>query len=379
MGERARTRALVVSRALAARFGPRPAASGEMRRVLVAHNLLLGDTFMLTPLLAKLRHLHPKADIALLAAPAFVPLYEKRPYGVRALPFTPSQSATTRALLDEEPFDLAIVAGDNRYSWLAAAMRARRIVVHAGTRPLTQEWFVDEKRRYPDAPAAWGDMVADLVDGAPAPPYARGDWEAPAARSFERPADAYAVLHVGASTPLKHWLPGRWMALAQALEHRGLSVVWSGGPGEESFVQACDPRQRYASYAGRLDLPQMWHLVSGAALLAVPDTGIAHLGRATWTPTVALFGPGSAGLAGQGLFWRDTPWQAVTVDPFPCRDQRLLFGRPVEWVRRCARTLAECPEPRCMHAIELPQVLEAVDALMPGEGTWKQTLGSTST
>ena len=366
MGERTRTRALVVSRAIAARLAPRRAL-GDVRRVLVAHNLLLGDTLMLTPLLAKLRAQYPQSDIAMLAAPAFVPLYQQRPYGVRALPFAPSQSATTRVLLEEAPFDLAIVPGDNRYSWLAAAMRARHIVVHAGVRPLTQEWFVDERRPYPDAPAAWGDMVADLVDGTAPAPYARGDWKAPVSGPFERPAGRYAVLHVGASTPLKHWLPERWLALAQALESRGLGIIWRGGRGEEMSVQACDPQGRYVSFAGRLDLAQMWHLLAGAALLAVPDTGIAHLGRATWTPTVALFGPGSAVLAGKGHFWRDTPWQAVTVDPFPCRDQRLLFGRDVEWVRRCARSLAECPAPRCMHAIPLEQVLAAADALLLGQ------------
>ena len=366
MGERTRTRALVVSRALAARLAPRT-QSGGVRRVLVAHNLLLGDTLMLTPLLAKLRALHPHADIALLAAPAFVPLYQQRPYGVRALPFTPSRSATTRALLEEAPFDLAIVPGDNRYSWLAAAMRARHIVVHTGTRPLTQEWFVDERRPYSGVPAAWGDMVAELVDGTPAAAYARADWKSPEAAPFERPAGRYAVLHVGASTPLKHWLPERWMAVAGALEARGLRIAWSAGPGEEPFVHACDPQGRYPSYAGRLDLAQMWHLLAGAALLVVPDTGIAHLGRATWTPTVALFGPGSAGLAGKGRFWRDTPWQALTVDPFPCRDQKLLFGREVEWVRRCARTLSECPEPRCMHAIPLADVLAAAEASLMGQ------------
>jgi ADP-heptose:LPS heptosyltransferase len=365
MGERTRTRALVLPRALAARLAPRPAA-GPVRRILVAHNLLLGDTFMLTPLLAKLRRLHAEAEITLLAAPAFVPLYGERPYGVRALPFTPLQSETTRALLERAPFDLAIVPGDNRYSWLAAAMGARHIVVHAGPRPLTQEWFVDEKRRYPDAPAAWGDMVADLVDGEPPAPYARGDWTAPAASAFEQPARAYAVLHVGASTPLKFWLPERWMALAGEMERRGLEVVWSGGKGEEAFVRKCDPGERYRSYAGQLDLAQMWRLVADAKVLAAPDTGIAHLGRATWTPTVALFGPGSAVLAGSGRFWKDTPWRAVTVDPFPCRDQSLLFGRPIEWVRRCARTPAECAEPRCMHAITLDQVLAALDSLRIG-------------
>jgi ADP-heptose:LPS heptosyltransferase len=203
-------------------------------------------------------------------------------------------------------------------------------------------------------------MVADLLDGEDAPPYSAADWPAPPAAPFERPTGRYAVLHVGASTPLKRWLPERWLALAEALAQDGLEPVWSAGPGEEPLVEACDPSRRFRSLAGRADLAQLWHLLAGAALLVAPDTGVAHLGRVTATPTVALFGPGSAVICGRGRFWRDMPWEAVGIDPFPCRDQRVLFRRELAWVRRCGRSTAECPEPRCMHAIGLEAVLEAV-------------------
>jgi ADP-heptose:LPS heptosyltransferase len=366
MGERFTTRFLAVTRAFAARI----AAPGlgrapkDPQRILVAHSLLRGDTIMLTPLLAKLRAQHRAAEITLLAHPAFVPLYAARPYGVRALPFTPHDAATTRALLEESAFDLAIVPGDNRQSWLAAAMRARHIVAHAGDTPWTKSWFVDDARRYPDAPSSWGDMVADLVDGPDAPAFRAIDWPAPAFTPFEAPRAPYAVLHVGASTPLKQWLPERWNALAQHLTERGLGVAWSAGRGEEAIVAACDPAGRFASYAGKLDLAQLWHLLQGAALVVSPDTGVAHLGRAAFAPTVTLFGPGSAVICGSGRFWRDTPWRAVTVDPFPCRDQKVLFRREIAWVRRCGRSTAECPEPRCMHAIEGDALTRAIDALL---------------
>lgn len=363
MGERFTTRALAVSHALARRPW-RSARGPEMKRVLVAHNLLLGDTMMLTPLLAKLAANHPGAEVTLLASPAIVPLYEKRPYGVRALPFAPSDSSTTRALLEEEPFDLAVVVGDNRYSWLAAALRARHIVAHAGDSPWTKEALVDELRPYAAQPTPWSEMVADLVDGADPPPYARGDWPEPAAKPFDLPAPPYAVLHIGASTPLKHWLPERWLALARHLEARGLNVAWSGGRGEEAIVAACDPGQRYPSLAGMLDLAQMWRLLSHAALLVAPDTGVAHMGRATFTPTVTLYGPGSAVLCGPGRFWRDVPQRALTLDPFPCRDQPILFRRRVEWVRRCLRSPAQCAEPRCMNAIELATVIAAAEDML---------------
>ena len=134
-------RATAVARALLLRrrAGTRPE---DPRRILVAHHLLLGDTLMLTPLLKKLRTLHPTADIAMTVPVPIVPLYATQPYGVRALPFDPRDSAA--ALYAEPAFDLAFVPGDNRYAWLAAAMRARWIVAFDGDRPATKSWPVDE-------------------------------------------------------------------------------------------------------------------------------------------------------------------------------------------------------------------------------------------
>jgi len=365
VGERFESRVVAVTRA----FSRRGAAPGskvappDPKRILVAHNLLLGDTLMLTPLLAKLRALHAGADIVLLANPSFLPLYSAHPYGVRALPYTPRDSQTTHDLLEEPDFDLAIVPGDNRYSWLAAATGARHVVAHAGDTPWTKSWFVDDARPYPSQPAAWGDMVAALVDGPEPAAFREDDWPAPMADDFAKPNAPYAVLHVGASTPLKLWKPERWRELAASLERSGLAIAWSAGRNEAALVAECDPEGRHASYAGRLDLAQLWHLLRGAAVLVAPDTGVAHLGRTAFTPTVTLYGPGSAVICGPGRFWREAPVRSVTVDPFECRDQKILFRREIEWVRRCGRSTRECAEPRCMHAIGVDSVLAAVEEI----------------
>ena len=358
---RLRGRVEVVARALLRERVPGGAPSP--RRILIAHHLLLGDTLMLTPLVKKLRTRHPDADIAMTVPDAIVPLYSTKPYGVRALPFDPRRSPA--ALFDEAPFDLALVPGDNRYAWLAAAMRARHIVAFGGDRPAIKSWQVDRSPAYPQRPAAWGDLVAQLIDGDAPAPFRTDEWRAPAFAPFDVPDAPYAVLHVGASSPLKQWLPERWRGVARELEGRGIAPVWSAGTRERSIVEAVDPQRRLTSYAGTLDLAQLWHLLAGARLLVAPDTGVAHLGRIVGVPTVALFGPGSAVLCGAGDFWRDAPYRAVTVDPFPCRDQHVLFKREIDWVRRCGRSVAECPKHLCMPAIRVTDVIAAIDALLP--------------
>ena len=361
---RAAGRARVVVRAL----GQCVASVGRRRpladpqRILIAHHLLLGDTLMLTPLLAKLRARFPGADVVMALPEAYAPLYAGAPYGVRAIGWDPRAPAAS-ALWRERGFDLALVPGDNRFSWLALALGSRWIVAFGGDRPPAKSWPVDELRRYPDSPAAWADIASTLVDG-PAPArYAQADWPGPPAAPFELPSRAYAVLHVGASTPLKQWDAARWRMLATWLAEHGLEPVWSAGRGEDAIARACDDGAGYRNYAGMLTLPQLWRLLANAALLVAPDTGVAHLGRVVGTPSVTLFGPGSATISGAGDFWRDAPYRAVTVAPFPCRDQRVLFKRELAWVRRCGRSLAECPHPRCMDAIAVAAVRAAIAEL----------------
>jgi ADP-heptose:LPS heptosyltransferase len=351
----------VLPRAIANRFlhlrpRERPAAPAT---ILIAHDLLLGDTLMLTPLLAKLRERHPSARIAMTVQRDFAPLYAGRPYGVEPVVYDPRDASTLGALFAYGGFDLAYVPGDNRHAWLAAAAGALWIVAHAGDRPAYKSWPVDELHAFPDAPASWADMVAALAEG-PAPrPYRTQDWPVPPCAPFERPGGKYCVLHLGASTPLKHWPADRWASLAAQLSQQGYGVAWSAGQAQTGLVEEADPAGRFASYAGRLDLPQLWHLVAKADVLVTVDTGVAHLAKLAGTPTVCLYGPGSAVLVGRGKFWKDAPFRELTQADFPCRDQRVLFKREIAWVRRCQRTLRECPAPRCMQALDAEEVARA--------------------
>ncbi len=340
----------------------------QVRRILIAHHLLLGDTLMLTPLLAKLHERYPRAEVVMPVRKDLYPLYQTAPYGVRAPAYDPRDIKTLLALMKQPGFDLALLPADNRFSWLAFALGSRWIVAFEGDRPAYKNWLVDELRPNPAAPMAWCDTTAELVDGPRPQHYEPKAWPAPEYEKFERPASPYCVLHVGASMPLKLWQPERWRQLAEWLETRGNRIVLSAGAREKHIVDAIDPHGRYRHFAGTLDLAQLWHLLVGARLLASIDTGIAHLGRIVNVPTVTLFGPGSAVLCGAGDFWRDSPYEAITVDPFPCRDQRTNFVRVIDWVRRCERFPGsgpnQCPEAKCMQAIGLDAVQSAIEKLL---------------
>jgi ADP-heptose:LPS heptosyltransferase len=348
----------------------------QVSRILVAHHLLLGDTLLLTPLLAKLRAQFPAARIVLTCPKPIVPLYEGRPFGVDVLPFDPRDPDSVNAVLRSGPYDLGVVAGDNRHGWLALAAGCRWLVGHAGDSPAWKNWPLNEARSYPPAEEAWADLATELVDGPPPAPYRTDDWPRPAAVAFPAGIAAslqcpYVVLHPGASTEVKRWPEERWRALAAFVEARGYVPVWSGGPGEGALVHAIDPDARHANFAERLDLRQVWALFAGARAIVCPDTGVAHLGRLSGVPTVALFGPGNARIHGAGKYWRDAPFLAVTIADMPCRDQPFIFRRKVAWVRRCDRNTTTCVAWRgdhaeCMGLISLESVCTALQAVLPG-------------
>lgn len=366
---RAFARPLVVGLALARMTadlvrGRHRARPPNPQRILVAHHLLLGDTLMLTPLLAKCRALWPSAEIVMTCPVACVGLYVTAPYGVRVLPYDPADVTTLPPLLREPRFDLALIPGDNRLQWLARALDAGWIVAFAGDSPAWKDWPGDELRTYPDVPMAWGDLCAHLVDGMAPAPYLRSDWPQPPVANFRRPPRPYVVLHVGASSTLKHWPSRRWRQLGKRLRDAGYSVALSTGPGEAALLDPIDPSGNWTRYAGTLSLAELWHLFADAELLVCPDTGVAHLARIVGVPAVVLYGPGSALLSGAGDFWRKSAYTALTVPDFPCRDQNVTMKREVAWVRRCERLPGtepgRCAEAKCMLALGDDAVWDAV-------------------
>ncbi len=331
------------------------------QRVLIAHHLLLGDTIMLTPLIAKIRQQYPQAEIVMATPRPFCALYQKKPYGVQAIPYNPKQIGSLKNLINLSGFDIALIPGDNRYSWLAYALDSKWITAFAADRPAYKSWLIDQLVTYSEKPSNWADMNTLLIDGKSPQQFNPADWPPPDFNVFKLPNKPYAILHVGASSPLKMWPSSSWLTTAEYLTNKGYEVVWSAGAKEIALVSKIDPNNQYTSYAGQLDLPQLWHLISKAAMLICPDTGVAHIGKVTNTPTIAIFGPGSKELYGAGEFWKNSPYQTIDIENFHCRDQKLLFKREISWVNRCSRNQQQCQSAECMKSISAEKIKNAID------------------
>jgi ADP-heptose:LPS heptosyltransferase len=158
---------------------------------------------------------------------------------------------------------------------------------------------------YPISPADW-----DYVNSLLAP-------QIPADRSL-------VVIHPGAGTPIKRWLPENWATVGDKLADRlQATVVFTGSDREHTQIwQIMDAMKRRAvSVAGDTNIGQLATLYSRATVVLGPDSGPLHLAAASGAPTVHLYGPADPAEFGP---WGDPNRQIVAVSNIGCRPCRIL-------------------------------------------------------
>ena len=168
-----------------------------------------------------------------------------------------------------------------------------------------------------------------------------------------RPGDRLLAIAPTTTWVTKSWPLERYAAVGDALarEHR-CRILLTGTQSEREDVERVASQMAAPAIvaAGEFSFRQLAALISRVALVISGDTGPMHMAAALKTPYVALFGPTMPerfvpvmGL-GRSL--------AHDVPCGPCGEMR------------CANTGEDYI--RCMRLIEVPEVLAAVRALIPG-------------
>jgi len=165
----------------------------------------------------------------------------------------------------------------------------------------------------------------------------------------------YVVCHLwpgGRRRKLKQWPSDRWLRLISDFHKQGLSVVLTGGSSDrsqnESLIISLPEfaRVRTINLAGT-SLSESISLLARAQLVVSVDTGIMHIASALDVPLVALHGPTSSAR------WGPLNQQSIAIDtPLP-EGGFINLG----WEEML-------PTPHCMEAISYEVVLRASNALL---------------
>ena len=132
------------------------------------------------------------------------------------------------------------------------------------------------------------------------------------------------VIHGGAGTPIKQWLPEHWALVADRLTDRlNATVIFTGSDREHiTIFHIMDKMKRPAlSLAGETNIGQLAALYERAVVALGADSGPMHLAVAAGAPTVHLYGPADPAEFGP---WGDPQRQVVAVSSIGCRPCRVL-------------------------------------------------------
>ncbi|MBF0593676.1 MAG: lipopolysaccharide heptosyltransferase II [Candidatus Omnitrophica bacterium] len=161
------------------------------------------------------------------------------------------------------------------------------------------------------------------------------------------PGNTYCVLNTGGNWDLKQWPWDRFAALARLIsEDKGLKIVFTGGPQDTGRVSriVMTLGTSAVDLTGATDLPVLAAVFVRARCVISADSGPLHLASAMGVRTVAIFGPTRPEITGP----RGTGRSSILFCDVGCNKAPCYY--------------LECPDNRCMKAVEVADVVKAVRA-----------------
>lgn len=358
------------------------------RAILVVKLADIGDVITSTPALRALRQTFPQARLDILVTPHSAPALAGTGLVDDIIPFDKFQF--------DRPADALRPASLRAAVRLAAKLRRRRydavVILHHLTLPFGRlkyaalafaagapiragldnghGWFLThrvhdagfgalhEVQYWLQVVGALGARTDDLSLAAPIASEAEGwaeevlaRWEAAGGR---RP---FAVIHPGSGgySLARRWPVERFAQLARELARRhdlGLVLVGTAGDNVEELARQCPDTA--LNLAGQTSLPQLAAVLRRAALFVGADSGVMHLAVAAGAPVIALFGPTNADAWGP---WTAGRSRAIVLQAgLPCQ--------PCAYVGYAIGRREGCPTMECMHAVQVEDVLRAVEAIL---------------
>jgi ADP-heptose:LPS heptosyltransferase len=279
-------------------------------RLLIVLPGALGDVIRALPLLARIRHGRPEAEIGWAVEPLSAPLLAGHPWLDRVHRFArdegvlafPAFVAEVRAV----GYDVALDLGRSiKSAFIARASGASLRVGFAAADGREAGWLF-ANRHLPVQGVGRSKLeqflaFADALDLPPspiefglAPTVAEAREAETLTAGLDRPLVAVCV---GSSCPSRRWFPERTAAVLRRLrEEHGASAVLLGTGAEAGFARAtlAELDGGVRNLVGRTDIRQVMAVLTRARLAFGPDSGALHLAAALGTPALSLWGATSA-------------------------------------------------------------------------------------
>lgn len=362
----------VMVKGLAAVVPRRKAASGPVKRILIANAGHIGDAIMSTSVLAPLKMMFPEAEIDLLTNSESRSTVVGHPLinQVHVLDHWSNSRAKSRKIakilqyyMKDLPrarrklkligYDLAI----DLFVWFpnyVPLLWAANIPIRVGCDRFGFNALLTLSQPFPYDRRHETEHMGDLLRllGASPDILAMVKPNLPPVGAKLRqhvqsllPDGPYRILHPASSLPTKDWVIACWIELAARLSALGVTPVITGR-GERDAIMAAAITAKVPGAidaVGRLSWAELGAVISGAELIYCVDTSIGHYGRALGRPVVSIYG----GMADSRRF--APAGAAVVTNTLPCSPCFQHQG---------------CAHRNCITQIPVDRVLSAAETLL---------------
>ncbi|MBZ0133356.1 MAG: lipopolysaccharide heptosyltransferase I [Rhodocyclaceae bacterium] len=276
-------------------------------RILLVKTSSLGDVVHNLPVASDIRARFPQARIDWVVEEGFADIPRLHPAVSRVIPVAVRRwrrtllSASTwrelrafRAAVRTEAYDLVLdTQGLIKSGLMTRFAQGRRAgyAAEVAREPLAARFYDDTyvipKNLHAVERNRW--LAAAALGYEPDLPLDYGIAAAPLAAPW-LPAAPYCVLLTASSRADKLWPEGDWLALAAALNARGLACVLPGGSAAERERAArLAMGMKSAIAAPAMGIAELTQLLGGADIVVGVDTGLSHIAAALGRLTLCLF------------------------------------------------------------------------------------------
>jgi heptosyltransferase II len=149
----------------------------------------------------------------------------------------------------------------------------------------------------------------------------------------------------------KRWPAENFVKLAQELDKKDFTVYFFGGEIDKDVISDLESRIPNLKKIMTKDLKELAYYIAEMDVFVAGDTGPLHMSAALGTPTVGLFGPSSPLLVGPPGGHVINIWKQT--DCGPCYEPETVH----------LKEFLECKDNKCMQAIGVDEVADAVETL----------------
>lgn len=327
----------------------------------------MGDVLFTTPAIRAIREHHPQGFIATLVVPRCVEMLKDNPNIDEIIVFDEKRGLgglfgkiSLILELRKRRFDTVISFHRSMSRMLLAALAG--IPYRIGYYTRKRSWLLTETVALPKIPPHRVEYFLNITRAAGIDTdHKHYDFFVPEGslvradeilrQSGIGAGEEFFIINPGGNWPPKRWPKERYAQLCQSLKARyGKKILVTGAekdiPLAEDIIRMS--KGCAISICGKTTLKELAAIIKRARLLVSNDSGPMHIAVSQKTPTIAVFGPTSpaiTGPPGEGNYAVLHKWDECEI---PCYD-------------------LSCNNYRCMKAVSVEDVLEAVGQILRTE------------